>query len=252
MGVRGFQDGTLWSVVGSDPGVSAEYKELPKMETSKKLMRSPIVILLLAGILIFSYARIIAPSETPAPYSGVLVVQTDSGQGSCFVVTHRNGYWYAITAAHVVRIVIPNLYGGEFVRPDMPVSLTVDNEQYDAEIVRVDPEQDVALIRFKSPEKYRVYSFASAEVGESCTTVGWHGKDKLVYKGYVVSRNFQGFIVANGGIIPGCSGGALLNQNGGVIGVTVALPVFGMSAFDSTALYVPARFARAMLITLGE
>jgi S1-C subfamily serine protease len=167
------------------------------------------------------------------PYSGVLIVQTDDGQGSCFVVACRGDQWYAITAGHVIESVS---------------SITIDNEQYQAEVVRVGSPEDIALIRFESPEEYKIYSFTKAEVGKSCITIGWSGDSKLVYKGHIVATDFNGRVAANGGIVPGCSGGALLNPSYQVLGVTVAVPIFQEWAFDSTALYVPARFAEAMVI----
>lgn len=178
--------------------------------------------------------------DVPSAYSGVLIVNTDDSQGSCFVVTQRDGWWYAITAGHIV----------ESSGLD-PIDLTVDDELYEVEIVRESSNEDLALIRFKSPEEYRVYSFSRAKVGEFCTTVGFNG-GRMIYKGYVVSTSFREYVVANGGVIPGCSGGALLNIQNEVIGVTVAIPVYGFGALDSSALYVPARFAEAMVITIGD
>ena len=181
--------------------------------------------------------KVTATVETDL-YGGVLIVQTDSGQGSCFVVAQKDGWFYAITARHVA---------------EGTIWVTVDSEVYDAEVVRVDSQVDAAMIRFKSPEKYKIYEFGTAEVGKACTTVGWNGDSRLLYKGYVVSVDFRGFVAANGGVLPGCSGGVLLDEKGLAIGITVASPVYGMSVFDSTALYVPIRFAKAMIVAvLGE
>lgn len=199
------------------------------------------IIIMLCGIVGFTAVVVIySPSDSPVTvnqsdlYSGVLVVQTNQGQGSCFVVAHRNDWFYAVTAAHVV---------GQ--------NLTVD-EQYEAEVMRVDRDEDVALIRFKSLEIYRVYEIARARLEESCTAIGWSRGSQLVYKGYIACLDFDGHIVANGGIVPGCSGGPLLNKNGRVIGVTVAFPVYRNWGFDSTALYVPSRFVEALIVTIKD
>jgi hypothetical protein len=181
-------------------------------------------------------------SSSVDPYSGVLIVQVADGQGSCFVVARQGDWWYAITAGHVVEF--------DLSMPGQIMSVTVDEELYEAEIVRISGNEDVALIRFKSPETYKIYSFAKAKVGAPCTTVGWNGKSKLVYKGNIVTLDYNNHVVANGGVIPGCSGGVLLNQNNEAIGVTVAVSVFRGWAFDNTALYVPARFARALIVTI--
>ncbi len=177
--------------------------------------------------------------DVPSAYSGVLIVNTDEGQGSGFVVANRDGWYYAITAGHVVES-----YG-------YPIDITVDDELYEAEIVRESSNEDLALIRFKSPEEYKVYSFGRAEVGEFCVTIGFN-RGRMVYKGYIVSANWGGYVVANGGVVPGCSGGVLLNMQNEVIGITVAIPVYSFGALDSTVLYVPSRFAEAMTITIGD
>ncbi len=167
------------------------------------------------------------------PYGGVLrVMMADGGQGSCFVVAKRNDWFYAITARHVAL--------------RLGADLAVDEEFYSAEVVRISTHEDVALIRFQSPETYPIYTFAEPVVGADCITVGWSSGSRLLYKGTIVSLNLDDFVVANGGVFPGCSGGALFDSSNRVLGVTVAL----YSGFDSTALYVPARFAQALIVTI--
>ncbi len=202
------------------------------MAIIRRTFALPILIacILLSGVVAVS----VSSQLQPGPYDGVLLVETAMGSGSCFVVARRGDWWYAITANHVVT---PS------------DSLMVDG--FSAEIVRADAEADVALIRFKSPGQYRVYSFAKAELGRPCTTVGWSEGSKLVYKGNVVSVNLKGFIAANGGVVPGCSGGPLLNENGEVIGITVQVSVYYSQIWDNTALHVPSRFAKALVITIG-
>ena len=180
---------------------------------------------------------------------GVLEVFVSGGQGSCFVVAEKDGWYYAITAAHVVEV--PD-YFNQY--PDFSASpmVRVDTEQYHAEVIRVDSEMDVALIRFLSDEEYPVYTISRAEIGEPCVTMGWSRDSFLQYKGYVVSLDYSGRIMANGGVIPGCSGGPLMNAEGEVIGVTVAFPVYGSFGFDSSSLHVPARYIEALIVTIGD
>ena len=194
-----------------------------------------VVLLLMAGA-IWVPTRV----NLPPTYSGILIVDTSDGQGSCFVVDHRDGWWYAITAGHVIES-----------DDGYPIDITVDDELYEVEIIRESSNEDLALIRFKSPEEYKVYSFGRAEVGEFCTTVGFN-RGRMVYKGYVVSADWKGYVVANGGVVLGCSGGALLNDRSQVIGITVAIPVYGFGALDGTVLYVPSRFAESLAITIGD
>ena len=209
------------------------------------------------GLVVFSIVAVLMVTIIPAliwgpikvtsttdPYSGVLVVHTGLGQGSCFVVANQNDWYYAITANHVVQA-----FGFSFGRFDFPSSVMVDDEQYEAEVVRMSSQDDLALIRFKSPENYRIYSLASAKVGEVCITVGWTFGSKVFYRGYVITTDFNGSIASNGGGFPGVSGGPLLNQDNEVIGITVGAPVYNC-VYDSTALSVPSRFAKALIVTI--
>ncbi|MCK5608612.1 trypsin-like peptidase domain-containing protein [Candidatus Pacearchaeota archaeon] len=182
------------------------------------------------------------------PYSGVLIVESNSGQGSCFVVDERDGFYYAITAAHVVD----NDTGGYYDKPIFDSVYTVDEEEYVAEVVTIDRENDVAVIRFQSPEDYQIYSFGRAIAGEACVTIGWSDGSRLIYKGNVVSADLHGFVAANGGVVPGCSGGLLMNSDMEILGVTVQVSVYRGWAWDSTILYTPARFAEALLMTIED
>lgn len=191
----------------------------------------------------------VVPAFTESdPYSGVLIVESNSGQGSCFVVDKRDNYWIAITAAHVVD----NESEGYYDKPIFDSVYTVDEEEYVAEVVSIDEKNDVAVIRFQSPEEYRVYTFDRAVAGESCVTIGWSDSSRLIYKGNVVSADLRGFVATNGGVVPGCSGGLLMNSKGEVIGVTVQVSVYRGWCWDSTILYTPARYAEALLMTIED
>ncbi len=214
-------------------------------------------IILIGGTIVHSYlARPEMADTSPVevvvpeldPYGGVLVVESDGGQGSCFVVDERDGWYYAITAAHVVD----NDSGGYYDKPVFDSAYTVDEEQYVAEVLSVDRENDVAVIRFQSPEDYRIYTFGRAVAGEACVTIGWSDGSRLIYKGNVVSADLHGFVAANGGVVPGCSGGLLMNSDGNILGVTVQVSVYRGWAWDSTILYTPARFAEALLMMIGD
>ena len=222
------------------------HKGFDIMKDSKWLLPASLICVMLIGVGIWCTTFDLPPSVGVSldPYSGVLVVQTAMGQGSCFVVAEQDDWIYAITAFHVVaQTYLPD--------PNMAV-LTVDDEQYEAEVRQIDIDQDVALIRFQSPETYRVYTIGTAKVGEACTAVGWSRGSLLVYKGYIVSLDFEGRVVANGGVVPGCSGGPLLNAEGQIIGVTIEVAIYRGWAFDNTALYTPVRFAQALIIMIGE
>ena len=156
------------------------------------------------------------------------------GSGSCYVIAHKGDWWYAATAKHCVEDASGWLADG-----------------HKAELVRKDPDADVAMIRFKAPdESYTVLQLADPEIGEVCTAVGWAGDTFVQYKGFVVGINFKvgddKHVVANSGLFPGCSGGPLLNSSGEVIGTTSAVAARG-AIFDSTGLFVPVKYIRAML-----
>ncbi len=193
------------------------------------------VVIVICSLVVLNGFLAMSSVPAPDPFSGVLIVNTDDGQGSCVVVAQDGEWTYALTAAHGVA-------------PDM----VVDAEAYEAESVRVDTEQDLALIRFKSPETYMVYDFSRPVTGEACTTVGWYNGGLFVYMGNVVAVEFEGHTISNTGAIPGLSGGALLNKDNEIIGITIGIFTYGRDMLDSTAIYVPARYAEAMVIMIGD
>ncbi len=203
-----------------------------------------LTISFLVGMIV--YTHVTQPEVDP--YGGVLIVESDGGQGSCFVVAERDGWFYAITAQHVVD----NDSGSYYDKPVFDSVYTVDEEQYVAEVLSVDQENDVAVIRFQSPEEYCIYTFGRAVAGEACVTIGWSDGSRLIYKGNVVSADLNGFVAANGGAVPGCSGGIVLNSDMEILGVTVRVSMYRGGYWDSTMLYTPARYAEALLMTIGD
>lgn len=164
------------------------------------------------------------------PYSGVLVVTSDSGQGSCTIVAKHDGFWYALTARHVA---------------EMADRIKVDG--YWAEVVQKHVQVDLALIRFQSPEVYRIYEFAETQSGEAVVLVGWYEIVRLMYYGYVITTNWDGQIATNTGVFPGCSGGAVFNNAKQVIGITVSMGMVVGRLLDSTAFCVPGYYGAAMV-----
>lgn len=174
-------------------------------------------------------------SDTVDPLSGILKLDTPIGQGSCFVVAKRGEWVYAVTVRHVLR-------------PGM--SFTIDG--ITAEIVRVSTNEDLALVRFRSSLSYKIYRLArEVKIGEPCRAIGWRGNNRFVYRGYVVAVDYKDQVVANTGCMPGCSGGALLNDRGEVIGVITGSPMTSAGILDSTVLFVPARFVEALIVTIN-
>lgn len=236
--------------------VAAEMAERDRLDPAvKKHSNRPVVCLLIAIILSATafYAPFIPiPQECLDLRQSILLLEcydeddTLAGQGSCFVVTEKDSWIYAVTARHCVENYDP--WGNSL--SDVKW-LKVDGK--DAWVVRKDPDADVALIRFKSDKTYVPLSLADPVRGEECKTVGWTSGAFLQFKGHVAGWGFECgddfYTVANTGLFPGCSGGVLLNRQNEVIGVTVAVPVYG-GIWDTVGLYVPVKYVRALMETI--
>lgn len=137
------------------------------------------------------------------------------------LVVDQNGY--ILTNEHVVD-------KAQSIRVTLPSKL-----EYTAEIIGVDKQTDLALIKIKSEEKLAVPNFGNSdkiEVGEWVIAVGNpFGFDRTVSfgivsgKGRVIpflpeeSRLISDFIQTDAAIDPGSSGGPLVNLKGEVIGI---------------------------------
>ena len=137
------------------------------------------------------------------------------------LVVDQNGY--ILTNEHVVD-------KAQSIRITLPNKL-----EYPAEIIGVDKQTDLALLKIKSEEKLAVPKFGNSdkiEVGEWVIAVGNpFGFDRTVSfgivsgKGRVIpflpeeSRLISDFIQTDAAIDPGSSGGPLVNLKGEVIGI---------------------------------
>ncbi|MCJ7459026.1 MAG: trypsin-like peptidase domain-containing protein [candidate division Zixibacteria bacterium] len=137
------------------------------------------------------------------------------------LVVDQNGY--ILTNEHVVD-------KAQSIRVTLPSKL-----EYPAEIIGVDKQTDLALIKIKSEEKLTVPRFGNSdkiEVGEWVIAVGNpFGFDRTVSfgivsgKGRVIpflpeeSRLISDFIQTDAAVDPGSSGGPLVNLKGEVIGI---------------------------------
>jgi serine protease Do len=150
-----------------------------------------------------------------------------SQAGGSGVIINENGY--IITNNHVVRDA-----------DDVEVSL-VDNRTYKAKVIGTDPDTDLALIKIE--EKGLPYlSFVdsdNAKVGEWVLAVGNpFNLNSTVTAGIIsakgrsiniLSRNteqntaIESFIQTDAAINPGNSGGALVDLNGGLLGINTAI-----------------------------
>jgi serine protease Do len=127
-----------------------------------------------------------------------------------------DGKGYLVTNAHVVknatRVVVQNTLG-----------------EYNARIVRLDPQADLALLKIEDTAYHPFIglpygiSKTDADLGEDLFTLGYPRPDIVYNKGYLSAEtgfqgdtlNFQITIAAN----PGNSGTPVLNNDGEVVGI---------------------------------
>lgn len=148
--------------------------------------------------------------------------QVRVGQGSGVIISEDG---YIITNHHVVD-------GAD----DLEVTLS-DNRTYKATIVGTDPSTDIALIRIKekSLPKLAFVDSDNVKVGEWVLAVGNPFNLTSTVTAGIVSakaRNInilhdqfavESFIQTDAAINPGNSGGALVNLEGGLIGINTAI-----------------------------
>ncbi len=138
-----------------------------------------------------------------------------SGQASGFVI-HENGF--VLTNYHVVEN-----------QSSFKIAL-FNGKEYDAKIIGVDPETDLAVLKIKIDEKLPYLKFADfdkVKVGHFTIAVGAPlGLTHTVTTGIVSFKGrssnnsaFNNYIQTDAAINPGNSGGPLLNLHGEVIGV---------------------------------
>ncbi len=160
-------------------------------------------------------------------------------QASGFIADERG---YIVTNAHVVegatRIVV-TLWNGN---------------DYEAEILRIHPRVDLALLKIRPPRglhKARLGNSSSLEVGEWVLAVGNpFGLGKTVTAGIVSGKGRyiglgpdDDFIQTDASINPGNSGGPLFDMNGKVVGVNTAI----IAAGKGIGFSIPANYINELL-----
>jgi serine protease Do len=139
------------------------------------------------------------------------------------VVVHESGY--VVTNAHVVSQA-----------SDVRVTFA-DKHTVPAEVVAVDPEHDLAVLKVKTTEPLPYQKLARGGdvlVGETVIAIGNPlGLQHTVTAGIVSALNrdlefsdrvtYRGLIQTDAPINPGNSGGPLLNVNGELIGINTAI-----------------------------
>jgi serine protease Do len=182
------------------------------------------------------HAKLIGPA--------VIKVSTPGGLGSGVIISPEG---FAITNAHVVQ-------GETNLRTTIwlpqPDGSLKRMEIEDVELLAVNNQIDLALIRIKHPDG-KPFLFAPVvredglEIGQGVFAIGNPlGLERTMTQGVVstTSRNFDGltYIQTDTAINPGNSGGPLFNTRGEVVGITN----MGIRGGESLGFAIPARYVK--------
>jgi S1-C subfamily serine protease len=141
--------------------------------------------------------------------------------------THGSGFFvsgagYILTNKHVVQDM------------DEIVITLGDNQQFSAELIGVDPEEDLALLAIsgKNYPYLRLGDSDTIRIGEWAIAIGCPFKNQHVVTAGIISAKgkmsetsgyYNKYIQTDAIISPGNSGGPLLNVNGEVVGMNSAV-----------------------------
>ena len=146
-----------------------------------------------------------------------------NGMGTGIIIDDRG---YIVTNFHVVDEVTK-----------LQVRLSGDDERYDATVIAKDKETDLAIIKISAKKKLPVIRIGTSSdlmVGETVIAIGnAFGYEHTVSMGIVSALgrdvvlnkevSYKQLIQTNASINPGNSGGPLLNIDGELVGVNVAI-----------------------------
>ncbi|HUT98055.1 MAG TPA: DegQ family serine endoprotease [bacterium] len=173
--------------------------------------------------------------------------------GSGFIIDAEG---YVLTNAHVVARA-----------KEIQVTLA-DDRAFDAEVVGIDPDSDLALLRLKDADNLPVVRLGDSDkvrVGEWALAIGSpFGLQQTVTAGIISATgrtnmglaNYEDFIQTDASINPGNSGGPLVNLDGEVIGINSAIRAGGGWTGESynigIGFAIPVNMARRVVADLRE
>ncbi len=138
--------------------------------------------------------------------AAVVQIMSDEGMGTGVHI----GDGYILTAYHVIGT-------------DM--ELEIDSEKEKAEVIKIDVERDLALLRSTNHNRKSVtFAYREMGIGDPLTTISWHYGYLFLYakgikagnKGWnVIPTTYTAFIQSN----PGSSGGPVFNSIGHLSGI---------------------------------
>jgi putative serine protease PepD len=155
---------------------------------------------------------------------GVVSVQAGRASGTGFLIDDQ---WHILTNHHILEAGSSNVF-----------VTGPDGRRLPADVVGVDPEHDLAVLRVEPAAALRalaIGSSASVRVGEQVLAVGSPlGLSGTVTSGIVsavdrpvrIGGDRQTALQTDASINPGNSGGPLVNARGEVIGVNTAIATF--------------------------
>ena len=161
-----------------------------------------------------------------------------NASGSCFIVAKQYGYYYAVTARHVV--IIPE------------AKIFIDQQQ--GEIVSILNLADIAILRFKSNKTYPIYkSSINSKVLDKAWLVGYPADVTKTVRKFTVKGNVCNVskteIWFSGGGARGMSGGPMLNDKDEVVGV-ISRFLPSIVLCDNFINSVPSRFFKYEVETI--
>jgi len=171
--------------------------------------------------------------------------QVGTGSG---VIIDKNGY--IITNNHVID-------GAR------EISITTnDNKIYEAQLIGTDPKTDIALLKIEADEDLPFVTFGDsdqARIGEWVLAVGNpFNLTSTVTAGIISAKsrdlsgqNYQSFIQTDAAVNPGNSGGALVNNNGELVGINTAISS-QTGSYIGYSFAVPSNIARKVVEDIME
>ena len=142
----------------------------------------------------------------------VFTVVSTSGRGSAWVAAREGGRSLLVTNNHVV---------GTGARPGTVVSVIREDLRVDGEVLRVDPERDLAVVSVDRDLPALTVAGRAPEVGAPVLVVGSPlGLEQSVVTG-IVSALRPDHLQISAPLNPGNSGGPVVDAAGEVVGVAV-------------------------------
>jgi Do/DeqQ family serine protease len=164
------------------------------------------------------------------------------GMGSGVIVSPDG---YLITNNHVIE------------NADQIEVTTNDNRIFTAELIGTDPSSDIAVLKIIGDQSFPYVRFADSDqtrIGEWVLAVGNpFNLNSTVTAGIISAKardlnpydaTSQSFLQTDAAVNSGNSGGALVNNDGDLIGINTAITSNGMGTFIGYSFAVPSNIAR--------